>query len=61
MTDLLAGVVGEAAAPVVFVVLFLVIVGASLWITPRLAAWIEKHRKRKPGYFDGMMEEPEEE
>ena len=60
MTELLAGVVGEAAAPIVFLVLFLVIVGASLWITPRLAKWLEEHKKKHPGYFDGMMEEPEE-
>ena len=57
MLELLRGAVGEAAAPVIFVVLFLVIVGGALWVTPRLAKWIEKNRKDQPGYFDGMKEE----
>ena len=57
MLELLRGAVGEAAAPVIFVVLFLVIVGGALWITPRLARWVEERKKNHPGYFDGMKEE----
>ena len=37
MLSLLKGHVGDTVAPVIFVVLFLVIVGGALWITPRLA------------------------
>ena len=59
MLELFSGVVGDAAAPVIFLVLFLVIVGGALWITPRLAKWIETKRTSHPGYFDGMKEEEE--
>ena len=47
-----------AAAPVLFLVLFLVIVGAALFLTPRLAAWLErKEKETKPGFYDGMLTE----
>ena len=46
-----------AAAPVIFLVLFLVIVGASLYITPRLAAWLDRKSEKHPGYFDNMLTE----
>ena len=57
MLSLLKNYVGDAAAPVIFLVLFLVIVGGSLWITPRLAAWLDKRSAANQGYFDGMLEE----
>lgn len=47
----------EAAAPLIFGALFLVIVGGALWITPRLARWLDKKDKQNPGYYDGMLEE----
>ena len=37
MLSLLKGHVNDAVAPFIFLVLFLVIVGAALWLTPRLA------------------------
>ena len=38
--------------------LFLVIVGAALFLTPRLAAWLErKEKSAKPGFYDGMLTE----
>lgn len=57
MLSLLEGRVSEAAAPVIFLVLFLVIVGGALWITPRLARWLDQRADRHRGYFDGMLEE----
>ena len=57
MLSLLKGYVGEAAAPFIFLILFLVIVGGALWLTPRIARWLEKKDQRNPGYFDGMLEE----
>ena len=57
MLSLLKDYVGDAAAPAIFLVLFLVIVGGSLWITPRLAAWLDKKSAANKGYFDGMLEE----
>ena len=57
MLSLLKGYVGEAAAPCIFLVLFLVIGGGALWLTPRIAQWLEKKDQRNPGYFDGMLEE----
>ena len=57
MLSLLKGYVGEAAAPFIFLVLFLVIDGGALWLTPRIARWLDKKDQRNPGYFDGMLEE----
>ena len=37
MLSLLKDHVSDAAAPLIFAILFLVIVGAALWLTPRLA------------------------
>ncbi len=56
MLELIKPYVGETAAPFVFVVLFLVIVGGALWITPRLARWLDKKDRENPGYFDGMLD-----
>lgn len=58
MLELMKGYVGEAAAPFIFLAVFLLIVGSALWLTPRLAAWLDKASKKNPGYFDGMLEEP---
>lgn len=57
MLSLLKGSVGEAAAPVIFLVLFLVIVGGALWVTPRLAKWLDQREAKNRSYFDGMLEE----
>lgn len=46
-----------AAAPVIFLILFLVIVGGALYLTPRIAAWLDKKADKHPGYFDGMLTE----
>lgn len=57
MISLLRGHVSDAAAPFVFVVIFLMIGGAALWITPRLAAWLDKKASQNKGYFDDMLTE----
>ena len=57
LLSMLRGHVSAAAAPFIFLVLFLVIVGGALWITPRLAAWLDKKDAANKGYFDGMLEE----
>lgn len=57
MLSLLKGHVSDAAAPFIFVVLFLVIVGAALWLTPRLAGWLDKKDARHKSYYDGMLTE----
>jgi len=57
MLSLLKGHVSDAAAPFIFVVLFLVIVGAALWLTPRLAKWLEKRESANKSYYDGMLTE----
>ena len=51
MLELIKGAVGDAAAPLVFLV----------WITPRLARWLDERDKKHKGYFDGMMTQPPEE
>jgi len=57
MIALLRGHVSDAAAPFVFVAVFLVIGGLSLWITPRLAAWLDKKSSENKSYYDGMLTE----
>ena len=57
MLSLLRGHVSDAAAPLIFVVLFLVIVGAALWLTPRLAKWLDKQESANKSYYDGMLTE----
>lgn len=57
MLTLLRDHVGDTAAPLIFLVLFLVIVGGALWITPRLARWLDQKEAQNKGYFDGMLEE----
>ena len=61
MLELIKGAVGDAAAPLVFLVLFLAIGGGALWITPRLARWLDERDKKHKGYFDGMMTQSPEE
>ena len=43
--------------PIVFVILFLVIGGGSLWLTPLIAAWLDKNQKKNKSFYDGMLEE----
>ena len=38
-------------------VLFLGIGGAALYLTPRIAAWLDHRDKTHPGYYDGMLRE----
>ena len=57
MLSLLKGSVGETAAPLIFLVLFLAIVGGALWVTPRLAKWLDQREAKNKSYFDGMLEE----
>lgn len=67
MLSLLKGHVSDAAAPFIFAALFLIIVGGALWLTPRLAKWLDKKEAGHKGYYDGMLTEdpnkpaPEEE
>lgn len=57
MLSLLEGRVSEAAAPLIFLALFLIIVGGALWLTPRLARWLDQRAAKNKSYFDGMLEE----
>ena len=57
MLSLLRGHVSDAMAPFIFVVLFLVIVGAALWLTPRLARWLDEKDAKHKSYYDGMLTE----
>ena len=43
--------------PVIFVVVFLVIGGGSLYLTPRIAAWLDNNAKKNKSFYDGMLEE----
>lgn len=58
--DLMKEYVGENTAPFVAIALFVVVVGVSLWLTPKLAKWIDAHRNERTGFYDGMMEQPDD-
>jgi len=55
MLSLLRGHVSDGFAPLIFLVVFLVIVGSALWLTPRLAKWLEKKESENKSYYDGML------
>ena len=57
MLSLIKDQVGETAAPLIFLVLFLVLVGGALWLTPRLARWLDKQESGHKSYYDGMLTE----
>lgn len=57
MLSLLRGHVSDAVAPFIFVALFLVIVGGALWLTPRLAKWMDEKDAQHKSYYDGMLTE----
>lgn len=61
LIELLKTYVGQGAAPFVAIALFVVVVGVSLWLTPRVAKWLDGRRNKTPGFFDGMLEHPVEE
>ena len=42
---------------VLFLGLFLVIVGGSLWLTPRIARWLDRKDRENKSYYDGMLEQ----
>lgn len=58
--DFLKSHVGVNAAPFVAVGLFVAVVGVSLWLTPYIARWIDERRKTTPGFYDDMMEKPDD-
>lgn len=47
----------ELLAPAVFLALFFGIVGTALYLTPKLAAWVE--RKRGEGFADSTPSDSE--
>ena len=57
MLTLLRDHVSETAAPLIFLALFLVIVGGALWLTPRLAKWMDEKDAQHKGYYDEMLTE----
>ena len=60
MVGFLKEYVGQNAAPFVAIALFVLVVGASLWLTPRIARWIDSCRSDQKSFYDGMMEQPPE-
>ena len=60
MWKLLQDSAGETTAPLLFLVLFLLIVGLALYLTPRIAHWLERKDRNSPGYFDTMLDSPPE-
>ena len=57
ITELLKHTDNEAVIILAIIALFLVVVGAALYLTPRLARWLDKREKTHPGYYDGMLQE----
>ena len=47
----------DLAAVVLFLVLFLVIGGGALLLTPRIARWVDRQKQKNPSFYDGMLEQ----
>ena len=60
LSDFIVKHFGGNAAPFAAIAVFVFVVGVSLWLTPRLAKWIDEKRKDVPGFYDGMHEQPPE-
>ena len=60
LIDFLKAHVGENTAPFVAIALFVVIVGVSLWLTPKIAKGVDGRRKETTGFYDGMLEQQPE-
>ena len=60
LLDFLKDHVGQNAAPFAAIALFVIVVGAALWLTPRLSKWIDARKDQSIGFFDGMLEKPPE-
>lgn len=60
LMDFLKAHVSENAAPFAAIALFVLVVGVSLWLTPRVAKWVDSQRKETPGFYDGMLEQQPE-
>ena len=58
--DFLKEYVGQNAAPFVAIALVVRVGGVSLWLTPRVAKWIDAHKSENKSFYDGMMEQPPE-
>ena len=43
--------------PIIIIALFVAVVGAALWLTPRLAALWDKRDKENKSFYDGMLTE----
>lgn len=60
LLEILRNHMSEKAAtilfPLIFVVLFLVIGGGALWLTPRIAAWLDRQQAKNKNFYDGMLE-----
>ena len=50
----------QVLSPLIFLVLFLAVGGGALYLTPRIAKWLDEREKKSKGYFDDMMETPPE-
>lgn len=51
----------QVLSPLIFLALFLAVGGGALYLTPRIAKWLDEREKKSKGYFDDMMETPPEE
>lgn len=60
ITELLKRADSDPITILAIIAIFLVVVGGALYLTPRIARWLDNREKTHPGYFDGMMEQPPE-
>ena len=58
--DLLIRYVGENAAPFVAIALFVIVVGVSLWLTPKIAKFVDARQNTSADFYGDIMEEPPE-
>ena len=51
----------QNTAPFAAIAVFVLVVGVSLWLTPRLARWIDGRKQQDRGFYAGMLQQPAEE
>lgn len=57
LTGFVRSLAGMVGAPLAILIVFLGIVGVTLFLTPRIAKWLDRKDSTHHSYFEGMMEE----
>ena len=57
LTGFVRTLAGTIGAPLAILIIFLGLVGLSLYLTPRIAKWLDHKDSTHHSYYEGMLEE----